>query len=259
MNELTRPQLDLTPQSLDEALKMADMLASSDIVPKDYQNKPGNVLVAIQWGLELGLKPLQAMQNIAVINGRPALWGDAVLALVRASPVCEYVHESFLEDGTAVCTVKRRGEAEQQRTFSDADAKLAGLADKAGPWKQYPKRMKQMRARAFALRDVFADVLKGMPVAEEVQDFQPIPTAQRAPRQTPAQIAQQAAADELDQAALDKMMVDGLIEKLEVHALEGEESFKSYWLQLSTEEKTAVGIEERDRILEMARTTEAER
>ncbi|MFW8695518.1 hypothetical protein ACOI9Y_33635, partial [Mesorhizobium japonicum] len=107
------------------------------IVPNDFANNPGNILVAIQWGMELGLQPMQAMQNIAVINGRPSLWGDAVIALARSSPLCEYIYES--DDGeTATCRVKRRGEEEQVRTFSMADAKLAGLVGKSGPWSQYP-------------------------------------------------------------------------------------------------------------------------
>ncbi|MNR13270.1 hypothetical protein D3C85_1296650 [compost metagenome] len=92
-----------------------------------------------------------------------------MIALVRSSPLCEYIYET--DDGeTATCRVKRRGEEEQVRTFSMTDAKLAGLLGKQGPWTQYPKRMRQMRARSFALRDVFPDVLKGMPVAEEVMD-----------------------------------------------------------------------------------------
>lgn len=166
-----KPAFDLSPRSLDEAMRFADILCKSDIVPKDFQGKPGNVLVAIQWGMELGLKPMQAMQNIAVINGRPSLWGDAVIALVRNSPLCEYVYES-LDSGVATCRVKRKGEKEEQvRTFSEADAQAAGLIGKQGPWKQYPKRMLQMRARAFALRDVFPDVLKGIPIAEEVMDY----------------------------------------------------------------------------------------
>lgn len=159
----------LSPQSLDEALRFAEILATSSIVPKDFIGNPGNILVAIQWGMELGLQPMQAMQNIAVINGRPSLWGDAVIALVRSSPLCEYVYET--DDGeTATCRVKRRGEEEQIRTFSMADAQAAGLKGKSGPWTQYPKRMRQMRARAFAMRDVFPDVLRGMPVAEELMD-----------------------------------------------------------------------------------------
>jgi len=171
MSDLALKQsFSLTPQSLDEAMRFADILAKSTIVPKEFLGNPGNILVAIQWGLELGLQPLQAMQNIAVINGRPALWGDAVIALVRGSALCEYVYEE--DDGhTATCRVKRRGENEQVRIYSMDDAKVAGLVGKAGPWTQHPKRMRQMRARAFALRDVFPDVLRGMPVAEELQDM----------------------------------------------------------------------------------------
>ena len=167
-----RQQFDLSPRNFEQALTFSDYLADSDMVPKDFKGKPGNCLIAIQWGAELGLKPLQALQNLAIINGRPSLWGDAVIALVRSSPLCEYVIES--DDGnTATCKVKRRGEPEQARTFSMEDAKAAGLQGKQGPWSQYPKRMRQMRARAFALRDVFSDVLRGLPVAEEIMDIPP--------------------------------------------------------------------------------------
>ena len=163
-------QFDLSPQNFEQALTFSNYLAESDMVPKDFKGKPGNCLIAMQWGAELGLKPLQSLQNLAVINGRPALWGDAVIALVLASPVCEYVNED--DDGkTAFCRVKRKGGVEQVRSFSMDDAVKAGLASKQGPWSQYPKRMRQMRARAFALRDVFPDVLRGMPVAEELQDM----------------------------------------------------------------------------------------
>ena len=174
MNEITtsdhRQGFDLSPRTFEQALTFSQYLADSDMVPKDFKGKPGNCLIGIQWGAELGLKPLQALQNIAIINGRPSLWGDAMLGLVRASPLCEYVTEGWEADGTAVCKAKRRGEPEQVRTFSDADAKLAGLLGKAGPWTTGPKRMKQLRARAFALRDVFTDILKGMSMAEEAMD-----------------------------------------------------------------------------------------
>jgi hypothetical protein len=170
MNEVTTTkQFDLSPQTFDQALTFSQFLADSDLVPKDFKGKQGNCLIAMQWGAELGLKPLQALQNLAIINGRPSLWGDAVIALVRGSALCEWVIES--DDGnTATCKVKRRGEPEQSRTFSMDDAQAAGLKGKPGPWTQYPKRMRQMRARAFALRDVFPDVLRGLAVAEELMD-----------------------------------------------------------------------------------------
>jgi hypothetical protein len=165
-----KPRFSLTPTTIDEAMRFADMLSKSALVPKDYQGNPANCVIAMQWGMEIGLQPLQAMQSIAVINGRPAIWGDAMIALVKGSGLLESITENVGED-VATCSVKRRGEAEVSRTFSMADAKRAGLAGKQGPWAQYPKRMMQMRARAWALRDVFPDVLRGVFVAEEAQDI----------------------------------------------------------------------------------------
>jgi hypothetical protein len=170
LTEATKAGFSLAPQNIEEALKFADMLSKSNLVPKDFIGNSGNILVAIQWGMELGLQPMQSMQNIAVINGRPSLWGDSVIALVKASPLCEYIVEE-VSDTSASCKVKRKGEPEQVRYFTMEDAQKAGLKGKTGPWTQYPKRMMQMRARSWALRDVFPDVLRGMPIAEELQDM----------------------------------------------------------------------------------------
>ncbi|WP_017411475.1 hypothetical protein [Aeromonas salmonicida] len=161
----------MEPQNLQEAMQLADMLANSNLVPKSYQGKAGDVLVACQWGSEIGLKPLQALQNIAVINNVPAVWGDALVALVRGSGLCEYIKQDWdAATKTAICSVKRRGEPEETRTFSEEDARLAGHLNK-DTYKKNLQRMLSIRARAFALRDVFADVLKGLKVAEEVEDY----------------------------------------------------------------------------------------
>ena len=69
-NDLQTQAFNLVPRNLDDALKISNTLSKSGLVPKDFQGKPENVFVAIQWGLELGLAPLQALQSIAVINGR---------------------------------------------------------------------------------------------------------------------------------------------------------------------------------------------
>lgn len=159
-----------------DAMNYAQAIAKSNFCPKDYRHKPDDVLVAIQMGLEVGLKPMQALQNIAVINNRPCLWGDSVLAIIQTSGQLEDIEEKLegdLEkDAIATCIVKRKGmKSGIKRTFSIVEARKARLLSKPGPWQDYRGRMLQMRARGFALRDGFADVLKGLNIREEVEDI----------------------------------------------------------------------------------------
>lgn len=193
MNELTiqgESTFSLSPRNLAEAMEFAKIIASSDMVPKDYVNKPGNVLVAVQTGAELGLKPMQSLQGISVINGRPSIWGDAMRALVISHPEFEDLHEDK-QDTHCTVTLKRRGRSAVVTTFTMEDAKKAGLAGKSGPWQTAPKRMLQMRAFAFAARDLFADALKGIKSTEELRDY---PSDERVERDiTPAPAAAVAA------------------------------------------------------------------
>lgn len=163
----------LVPSNLEQMWRLAVIMSKSGLMPKGLQT-PEAVCVAVQMGLEVGLTPMQAVQNIAVINGRPAVWGDSGIALVEASGLLEDFKETITVEGdviTATCWAKRKNRPTPvERTFTTIDAKQAGLHGKEGPWRQYPKRMTQMRARWWVLRDLFADVLKGLKAAEEVQD-----------------------------------------------------------------------------------------
>ena len=170
---------NFSPANLDEAMHLSGVLSQSSIVPSSYKGKSEDILVAIIMGSELGFSPIASLQNIATINGKPSIYGDAMLALVKNSPLCEDVIETTFkgekqEDSGAVCTVKRKGMEPVTVTFTVGDAIRAGLWKKAGPWTQYPKRMLQMRARSFALRDAFPDVLRGLVATEEVEDYQEI-------------------------------------------------------------------------------------
>lgn len=167
----------IVPQSIEEAYRMASAVVAAGMAPKSLDTAE-KAMVAIMHGMEVGLTPMAAMQSIAVVNGFPTIWGDGALGLVRGSGLCEGVKEWIDGDGdqmVAVCEVRRRGEADPiRRTFSVADARKAGLWSKAGPWQNYPKRMLQMRARSLALRDGFADILRGLRIREEVEDYQPM-------------------------------------------------------------------------------------
>jgi len=169
------PSAALVPQTYEQLERFCETVAHSQMVPDQYRGEPQDIMVTVMHGMEVGLKPLQALQNITVINGKPSVYGDAAIALVRASGLCAEIKETLEgedDDLTGVCYARRKDNGDEQRhTFSVADAKKAGLWTKPGPWQDYPKRMLQMRARSWVLRDLFPDVLQGLYIAEEARDI----------------------------------------------------------------------------------------
>ena len=158
-------------RTFDDAARFAKVVFDSGLAPHGF-NSPQAVMVALQAGMEVGLPPMQAIQSVAVINGRPCMWGDAIPALLWAAGFD--IEETMAADGTeAVCTITRPNGRKVTRTFGVDDAKAAGLLDKPGPWKLYRRRMLQMRARSWACRDGAADVLRGMIIREEAEDIGP--------------------------------------------------------------------------------------
>ena len=180
-------------RSLDDTWRLARAIYASGLAPTSFKNEQA-ILVAILMGCELGLGPMQAIQSIAVINGRPSIYGDTALALVRQSGLLENYAQDFSGEGdtrTAIVKLKRKGESPQEFRFSVADAKRAGLWGK-NVWAQYPDRMLMFRARGFALRDIFGDVLRGFRTAEEAQDIPEDDHERRLAYAQPAQVVPEA-------------------------------------------------------------------
>jgi hypothetical protein len=199
-------RVGIIPTTVEEVWRLAQMFARSELVPKSFRGKAEDIVVAITMGAEIGFSPMQALQSIAVINGRPGLFAEGLLGRVMASPL--YVdHEEYFEiapnrlevepnrreeitaedlklDATcAVCTFVRRDKATPvTRRFSVADARRANLLGKPGPWQEYPSRMLRMRARSWAARDCFPDVLRGIRAIEELRDIPPEPAPARSVR-----------------------------------------------------------------------------
>lgn len=161
--------------TFEDAYRFSKCVVDSGWAPKGME-RPESVLIALQHGAELGLPPMAALQNIAVINGRPGIYGDAALALVRHSGLLESYEEREVgtrgkDDWGFEIKVKRKDSLPAVESFTVADAKTANLWAKAGPWTLYPKRMLKFRARGFSLRDNFGDVLKGLRTVEELNDM----------------------------------------------------------------------------------------
>ncbi len=191
-NQLAVSRGFMNPATVKEGMELAAWIAKSDLAPRDYKDKPQNVLIAMQMGLEVGLSPMQAIQSICVVNGRPTIWGDAMLALVQNHPAFESIDENESTAEKGVCVVKRRGMEPQRREFSVEDAKKAGLFGKQGPWQTAPARMLKLRARAFALRDTFADALRGLQAAEEQRDVVETTTVEKPPVEMPKRASETA-------------------------------------------------------------------
>lgn len=175
----------LVGRNLDEQWRLATAYCKSGMLPSNF-NTPAKVLTGMSFAAELGLKPITALRQMAIINGAPAVYGDLPIAIVQASNKLEWIKESFFDEEEneicienknlsaekcrATCEVKRMGQPSTTvRTFSVADATKAGLLPERNPnkpWAKYTSRMLQMRARSWALKDTFGDVLAGISIAE---------------------------------------------------------------------------------------------
>lgn len=176
-----------------QLMDMAGVIAKSGFAPGDMGVE--QVAVAIQTGLEVGVSPMMAVRNMAVIDGRPSWMGKGALAIVRGSGMMEGTPrtryfgdldpdkkglDQYPDDYTCEVTVKRVGDPEPQSfQYSVADAKQArlwGKTTRSGaptPWVTAPKRMMYWRALGQALDSVFSDVLLGLPVEEVARDYLP--------------------------------------------------------------------------------------
>ena len=224
--ENTIQGFQVSVKSFDEAFRFCQMMSETDLCPDSYKPSTflnricgqdqkarlnpenikkakemsvNNIFIACSYGGTLGLNPFQSLQGIAMVNGKPSVYGDTLLGLVR--PLCEDFQEWFDDQtGTAYCVILRRGTQHPvQRKFSYQDAQRAGLTSKKGPWTQYPERMLTMRARGFAIRDAFPDVLSGIISREEAEDYptqQEVSVSQQnvAVQQVPVSIPQQTVA-----------------------------------------------------------------
>lgn len=163
----------LMPKTVSELWRLADAYAFRDCLPAGVRSREQMFLI-LSTGSEIGLNVTMAIRCIFINpkSNRCTIYGDAVPGLIMRSGLCTAFNETFEGEGDtlrAICEVERKGvKGSAVATFSVEDANRAGLWGKSGPWTQYPRRMLQMRARAFACRDRFADVLGGLSLAEEL-------------------------------------------------------------------------------------------
>ena len=119
-------------------------------------------------GYELGLSPMQSLRGIYVVNGKPVLSADLLVAVVRRSGLCESWHVVESTDERCTITTRRKGEPEAAtRTWTMADARRAQITGKP-IWSQYPRTMLRHRCASDLARDVYPDVILSLYDPEEL-------------------------------------------------------------------------------------------
>ena len=189
---MAKSGFSLVAGNFEEAMKIANMLAGSKLVPQQYQGHPEDVLIACSWGESLGLKPLSALNAIAVVNGRPQLFGDALKALIMKHGTIEENWDN--EQGIWTMTAHRKGFPDVTWSYGYNDAIAAGHvsynpqsntfglgARKSEAWVKYTKRMCQLKCRNFVIRDAFPDVIQGIDIEGSDDDVMPISEVQTEP------------------------------------------------------------------------------
>ena len=164
-----RPSNDLSlfgGQAMADMVAKAEVMIKSGFLPKAY-TKPESVIMACTIGAELGFSPMQSLNVINVIEGRPTLSVNACLALVQKSG--GFVETLDLTDTLCRIRVSRPGRPDHTEEYTLVDASKAGLTGKQN-WVKMPKNMLYARAASNGIRRVYADVLSGLYTTEEMQD-----------------------------------------------------------------------------------------
>lgn len=157
--------LEAYARNLTGALQFASTLLGTQMVPTHFK-RPQEVLAAILYGQELGFAPMQALQAIHVINGKPSLDTNAMKALIiQNGGRFETVKWTDTE-----CTLRGvRGEWKEEFSYTMKDATQAQL-NKKDNWLKMPKDMLYARVISRIARNMFGDVTKGFYTKEEMQD-----------------------------------------------------------------------------------------
>ena len=186
--DITVREDSMSPAAVKARMDYARALASSSLLPDAYRKQPANVLIAIEYGQALGIRPIAALTGINVIKGRPTMSADLMASVVRQAG-----HKLRVEQrGMSVrATLIRADDPEFQfHAIWDADrAQAAGLWGQAGPWSQYPEQMLRSRAITEVCRQGASDCLYGAIYApEELDGVESPPQPHPAPAETRDQI-----------------------------------------------------------------------
>lgn len=180
--QVNNPNYLFTPEGQQNLVSLAQKFAASDIIPETFQQKPANVLIALDMANRMGAGPLMVMQNLYIVYGRPSWSSQYLIAMFnRCGRFGSIRYEFFGKPGTdeygcrAYATELATGEKVQSIDVTIKMAKDEGWYSKKGSkWQTMPQLMLQYRAAAFLVRTVAPEISMGLQTMKELEDIQPV-------------------------------------------------------------------------------------
>jgi hypothetical protein len=147
--------------SLQDKVQYAERLASASLLPAAYKKQPANVLLAMEMGDAMGIPPIQAINEIHVIEGKPSASANLIGAMVRRAG-----HKLRVQgdDQSATAQIIRADDPDFtfEVTWTLERAKNAGLLSGKNNWAKYPAAMLKARAITEVARAATPDALYGV-------------------------------------------------------------------------------------------------
>lgn len=182
INEIAELPPDLpsfsNSKSFEHAQRVAKMLAASDLIPQNYRGNIQNTMIALEMANRIGASPLQVMQNLYIVHGKPSWSSSFIIAAINASKKFSPLRfELTGEDDALTCFAwaydLQNNEKLEGPKITMEMAAAEGWLQKAGSkWKTMPTLMIRYRAAAFFGRLYAPEILMGMQTMEEVIDAQ---------------------------------------------------------------------------------------
>lgn len=166
------------PETATEAWQLSKYYERSKLLPKQLVST-ADVFVTIMAGRDFGWSPMQSLRGIYVVEGKPSLASDAMVAIAKTSGKCKYFRLIQSDAKSATYETHRDGDPEPVRmSFTIAEAEIAGLLAKKGPWHSYPARMLRNRAKSILCKEVYEDIFFGTYEADEAAEIDVTPVRQ---------------------------------------------------------------------------------
>ena len=180
-------ELAVVSPNFDKAREVAEFYAKSDLIPKAYQGKPANVMLAMEASQRMGVSLMLYMQHSFVLNGKPAISAQLAIAAAAKAGVFEGpITFDFDKDGdgnalrcTAKAKLAKDGTEVTQIVSMDMANKEGWTGRNGSKWKTIPGLMLQYRSATWLIRVYAPECLMGMQTDDELRDVGHVVEPQR--------------------------------------------------------------------------------